>query len=72
MTTEYGRILLTPFIDATKRDEDAFFACHFSRSEDKFAGDHNGLDAFDAMIIIKQLVHDFKIDPILLNSAFNK
>lgn len=72
MTTEYGRILLTPFIDATKLDDDAFFACHFSRSEDKFAGDHNGMDALDAMIIIKQLVHDFKIDPILLSTAIQK
>jgi hypothetical protein len=69
MTTEYGNILLEPFKVTSKNDDDAYFVCHFSKIEDKFAGSHDGIDAVDAMIIIKQLVKDFKIDSTLLSTV---
>ena len=35
---------------------------HFSREEDYYTGLHDGLDKMDAVIIIKQLMKDFKFN----------
>jgi len=69
MTTQQGKELLIEFKRNCDKDNDPYFVCHFSREDDKFLGDWDGLDAFDAMIIIKQLVKDFNIDETMLLTA---
>jgi hypothetical protein len=69
MTTKQGKILIEPFQKQAIKDGDPFITCHFSRSEAKFAGAFEGLDQFDAMIVIKKLVQHFEIDQVLLNTA---
>lgn len=59
MTREKAKELLKPFIEGCNKDEDPYFYCFFSREEDKFNGDWEGLDFLDATIIVKQLVEKF-------------
>lgn len=69
MTTQQRKELLIEFKKNCDKDNDPYFVCHFSRQEDEFLGDWEGLDSFDAMILIKQLVKDLKIDKTLLLTA---
>lgn len=66
MKVTEAKTQLMPFIEAAKKDNDPYFVCHFSREEDKYRGYHEGLDIGDALIIIKELVDKFGIDPKVL------
>ena len=70
MTIEQGKELLQPFIEEATKDKDVFLLVHFSSQEDKYNGMDEGLDALDAMIIIKQLVKNFNIDKTLLSTCY--
>ena len=59
MTREKAKELINPFIDGCNKDKDPYFYCFFSREEDKFEGDWEGLDFADAAIIVKELVKKF-------------
>ena len=59
MTREAAKELLKPFIEKCDEHKDPYFYCFFSRQEDKFDGDWEGLDFLDASIIVKQLVKSF-------------
>jgi hypothetical protein len=69
MTTTECKNLITPFCDRAEKQNDPYLIVHFSRQEDHYKGYHEGMDAVDAMIVIKHLVRHFKIDPLLLNTA---
>lgn len=68
MTIQRGSELLQPFIDQCGKDKDPFYIAHFSRQEDKYEGYFDGLDEFDAAILVKQLVSHFKMNEVLVNS----
>jgi len=44
-------------------DEDGLLAVYFSREEERFVGQNVGIDHADAMIVIRQLVDIFSLDP---------
>ncbi len=64
MKIKEGELLLNNFKFACEESNDPYFVVHFSREEDKFSGDHEHLDEWDARIIIKQLMKDFKINEL--------
>lgn len=72
MTINQSNELLTPFIEKAKIDGDPFLVCHFSREQDRYAANHKYMDAFDAMIVIKELVKHFGINETLLSTAIEK
>lgn len=44
-------------------DEDGILAVYFSRESDRFYGQNVGIDSADAMLVIRQLVKTFSLDP---------
>jgi hypothetical protein len=61
MKIKEGEKLLQPFKDECKNSVDPYLVVHFSRDEDKYDGTHEFMDQFDAMIVIKDLLNEFKI-----------
>lgn len=69
MTQEKARELLDPFIKESVHDTDPFFIVHFSRCEDAYKGYHEGLDTFDAIIVVKNLIKQFNLSPLDISVA---
>lgn len=44
-------------------DEDGLLAVYFSREDEKFVGQNVGIDGADAMIVIRNLINIFALDP---------
>jgi hypothetical protein len=59
MTRTKAEQLLQDFIAGCNKDGDPYFYCFFSRQEDKFVGDWEGLDELDAFLIVKELEKKF-------------
>lgn len=70
MTIQDGLKLLQSFKETAKDDGDPFFVIHFSRVDDKYEGDFDGLDVGDALIIIEKLCTKFDINPEIAASAY--
>lgn len=60
-----------PIADHLASENDAYLLVHFSSEEDKFEAIHNNMDGLDAMIVIKNLVKHFNIDPLLLTTVYD-
>jgi hypothetical protein len=63
--------LVHPIAFQLTLDTDAYLFVHFSSQEDKFEAIHNNMDGLDAMIVIKNLVKHFNIDPLLLTTVYD-
>jgi hypothetical protein len=61
MSIAEGRKKLMPFIKAAEKDTDPYFLVHFSRENDRYEGYHEGMDEFDARIVIKHLMEEFNL-----------
>lgn len=61
MSTDEGKEKLMLFIQAAKKDSDPYFLVHFSRENDRYEGYHEGMDEFDARIVIKHLMEEFNL-----------
>lgn len=61
MTPQEFEKTITPVIKKIEKDGDPYLFVHFSQSRDYFTGLHEGLDKFDAVIIMKQLFEFFEM-----------
>ena len=62
MKLKESKKLIQPFIDQCKKDNDCYLIVHFSQEEDKFSG-YSEMDAADALLIIKELIKNYKLNP---------
>ena len=68
MKIKDGELLLNNFKFACEESGDPYLLVHFSREEDKYIGDHSGLEMMDAAIIVRQLVKEFGITGVFLKT----
>ncbi|HDY89501.1 MAG TPA: hypothetical protein ENH82_15485 [bacterium] len=68
MTTKKAKQVMNLFIKQCKKDNDSFMVVHFSREEDKFYGTHE-MDVGDALIIINELIKQFKLSSEIVCKA---
>jgi hypothetical protein len=62
MTISQGEEKLRPFIEQARKDDDPFLLVHFSIVEDRFYT-HQKIDNGDALLIIRNLVNGFNLNP---------
>ena len=62
MKAKESKKLIQPFINQCKKDNDCYMVVHFSREQDKFYG-LTKMDTGDALIIINELIQQYKLSP---------
>lgn len=62
MTTLKAKELTMAFCRECEKDGDPFLVVHFSRVQDRYEGFNDGMDAGDALIVIRELVKQFELD----------
>jgi hypothetical protein len=53
---------VTPLTDTLEKDGDPYLLVHFSKEDNAYTGLHDGLDKYDALIIMRQLATHFNMD----------
>lgn len=71
MKIEDSKKLFKDIIAKMEEDNDAYFLVHFSREDDKFDGTHGNMDFADALILVKQLMREFHINPAAISLIAN-
>ena len=63
MKTSAAYDAVRPVLDRATREGDACLFVYFSREEDEFIGDNVGMDAGDALVVIRRLASLYDLSP---------
>ena len=63
MTLREASLLLEQFTINAERREHPFFLVHFSKEDDRYECVTTGLDKYDAMVVVAELLCKFSIVP---------
>ena len=69
MTCEHALEIVADALAPAREDSDTYLYVHFSREEDAYQAIQHRMDAGDAMVVIRNLIEAFGIDPALLTHA---